>query len=119
MPDVTPPIPDPSASAVKARDLDTLRAAVVDAATVGAGLWLSYLFVLFYLLIAVGSITHRDLLLQSPIRLPFLSTDLPLLGFFVLGPLIFLIVHAYVLLHFAMLADKGRRVPCRVAGADR
>ena len=106
MPDVTSPLPDPPASAAKARDLDALRAAVVDAATVGAGLWLSYLFVLFYLLIAVGGITHRDLLLQSPIRLPFLSTDLPLLGFFVLGPLIFLVVHAYVLLHFVMLADK-------------
>jgi hypothetical protein len=32
--------------------------------------------------------------------------DLPLLGFFVLGPAIFLIVHAYVLLHFVLLAGK-------------
>jgi uncharacterized protein YjbI with pentapeptide repeats len=101
-----PPPPEPPPLAAKARDLDALRAAVLDAATVGAGLWLSYLFVLFYLIIAVGSVTHRDLLLQSPIRLPFLSTDLPLRGFFALGPLIFLIVHAYVLLHFVLLADK-------------
>jgi uncharacterized protein YjbI with pentapeptide repeats len=38
--------------------------------------------------------------------LPFLDVELPLLGFFVLGPLLFLVLHAYVLLHFAMFADK-------------
>jgi hypothetical protein len=83
-----------------------LRSAVVDAASVGAGLWRSYLFVLFYLAIAVGSVTHRNLLFESPVKLPFLNVDLPLSGFFVLGPAIFLIVHAYVLLHFVLLADK-------------
>jgi hypothetical protein len=62
--------------------------------------------VLLYLLIAVGGVTHRDLLYASPIKLPFLSIDLPLVGFFVLGPLLFLIVHAYVLLHLVLLANK-------------
>ncbi len=90
----------------RARDLGALRDAVVDAASVGAGLWLSYLFVLFYLAIAAGSVTHRNLFFESPVKLPFLNVDLPLLGFFVLGPGIFLIVHAYVLLHFVLLADK-------------
>src|SRR5216684_5589011 len=103
------PVEFPSATpalAAKANDLEALRNAVVDAANVGAGLWLTYLFVLFYLLVAVGSVTHRDLFFESPIRLPFLSVDLPLVGFFVLGPALFLIVHTYVLLHFVMLADK-------------
>ena len=90
----------------KANDLDALRGAVVDAANVGAGLWVSYLFVLLYLLVAAGSVTHKDLLFESPVRLPFLGVDLPLTGFFVLGPVMFLIVHAYVLLHFGLLADK-------------
>ena len=90
----------------KAQDLEALRSAVVDAANVGGGLWFSYLFVLLYLVIAVGSVTHRDLLLESPVKLPFLNVDLPLLGFFVLGPVLFLIVHAYVLLHFVLLAGK-------------
>jgi hypothetical protein len=79
---------------------------VIDAASVGAGLWLSYLFVLLYLAIAVGGVTHRNLLFESPVKLPFLNVDLPLLGFFVLGPGIFLMVHAYVLLHLVLLADK-------------
>jgi hypothetical protein len=45
--------------------------------------------------------------LERPVKLPFLSVDLPLLGFFWLGPAIFLIVHAYVLLHFVLLAGKA------------
>jgi hypothetical protein len=92
--------------ASKAKDLQALRDTVVDAASVGAGLWFSYLFVLLYFLIAVGGVTHRDLFLESPVKLPFLNVDLPLLGFFWLGPLIFLIVHAYVPLHFVLLAGK-------------
>jgi uncharacterized protein YjbI with pentapeptide repeats len=69
-------------------------------------LWISYLFALFYFAIAAGAVTHRDLLLESPVKLPFLNVELPLKPFFVLGPLVFLIVHAYVLLHFVLLAGK-------------
>ena len=90
-------------------DLKDIRIAVADAASVSSGLWLSYLFVMLYLLVATGGVTHRDLFLESRIKLPFLSdTSLPLKGFFWLGPLIFLVVHAYVLLHFVMLAEKVR-----------
>ncbi len=99
--------PNPSSFASKAKDLEALRSAVVDAASVGAGLWLSYLFVLFYLAIAVGSVTHRDLLFEKAVKLPFLNVELPLTAFFVIGPGLFLIVHAYVLLHFMLLADKA------------
>src|SRR3984893_4850245 len=98
--------PAAKAFADKAKDLEALRNAVIDAASVGAGLWLSYLFVLLYFAIAAGSVTHRDLLFEGPVKLPFLNVALPLLGFFVLGPGLFLIVHAYVLLHFVLLAGK-------------
>lgn len=83
-----------------------MRSAVVDAAAVSGTYWLSYLFALFYLLVAAGSVTHRDLLLESPVKLPFLNIDLPLVGFFLFGPILFLIVHAHVLLHFALLSAK-------------
>ena len=79
--------------AAKATDLDALRNAVVDAAGVGYGLWFSYLFVLLYFAIAAGAVTHRDLLLESPVKLPFLNVELPLKPFFILGPLVFLVVH--------------------------
>jgi uncharacterized protein YjbI with pentapeptide repeats len=94
------------AFAAKAKELEALRTAVVDAGSVGAGLWFSYLFVLLYLAIAVGSVTHRDLLFENPVKLPFLNADLPVTVFFVVGPGLFLIVHAYVLLHLVPLAEN-------------
>jgi hypothetical protein len=102
--DLLPQKPIPFAA--KAKDLQALRDTVVDAASVGTGLWLSYLFVLFYFAIAAGAVTHRDLLLENPVKLPFLNVELPLKAFFILGPLVFLIVYAYVLLHFVLLAGK-------------
>jgi hypothetical protein len=111
-----PPIAD------EAKDLKALRTAVVDAASVGAGLWFSYLFVLVYLLVAVGGVTHRDLFLENPAKLPFVNVELPLVGFFVLGPLLFLIVHAYVLLHFVLLGRKIRafhaQLQAQISDAD-
>ncbi|MDE5441196.1 hypothetical protein GWG65_06960 [Bradyrhizobium sp. CSA207] len=101
------PPPSPPAFASKANDLEALRSAVVDAANVSAGLWLSYLFALLYLAIAAGSVTHRDLLFEKSVKLPFLNVELPLVPFFVMGPGLFLVVHAYVLLHFMLLADKA------------
>lgn len=101
------PVPGLPAFASKANDLEALRGSVVDAANVSAGLWLSYLFVLLYLAIAAGSVTHRDLLFEKSVKLPFLNVELPLVPFFIMGPALFLIVHAYVLLHFMLLADKA------------
>lgn len=92
--------------AAKADDLESLRGAVVDAASVGTGLWLSYLFALFYFAVAAGAVTHRNLLLEDPVKLPFLNVELPLTAFFILGPVVFLIFHGYVLLHLVMLAGK-------------
>src|SRR5271156_680844 len=113
---------EPTPFAAKAKDLGALRDAVVDAAGVGTGLWLSYLFVLFYFAIAAGAGTHRDLLLENPVKLPFLNVELPLKAFFVLGPLVFLIVHAYVLLHFVLSAGKigafHAELQAQIAGDD-
>ena len=70
------------------------------------GIWLSYLFVLLYIGIAAGAVTHRDLLLENPVKLPFLGVDLPLVAFFFLAPILFIVSHAYTLMHFVMLAAK-------------
>ena len=98
--------PEPSGFAAKAKDLQALRDAVDQAATVSGALWLTYLGVFFYLAIAAGAVTHKDLFFENPVKLPFLNVELPLIGFFILGPALFLIVHAYTLLHFALLAGK-------------
>src|SRR5262245_50815588 len=68
--------------AKQAHDLDALRKAVEDAASVGQGIWLSYLFVLLYIGIAAGAVTYKDLLLENAVKLPFLGVELPLVAFF-------------------------------------
>jgi hypothetical protein len=98
------PSSKPAALVDQGTDLKSLRDTVVDAAGVSAGLWISYLFVLVYLLIAVGGVTHRNLFFEDPVRLPFLNVDLPLVGFFVLGP--------------ALFGRQGWQRPERVAGTD-
>lgn len=103
----SPGTPDESEiSAEQARALEALRKSIDDAASVGTGLWLSYLFALFYIGIAAGGVTHRDLLLENPVKLPFLGVELPLLAFFLLAPILFIVSHAYTLLHFVILAQK-------------
>jgi hypothetical protein len=97
------------AIAAKADDLEEIKKAVEDAASVSGGLWLSYLFVLSYIAIAAGAVTHEDLLLERPVKLPFLNVELPLLAFFALAPFVVLIIHVYALMHFRMLGKKASR----------
>jgi uncharacterized protein YjbI with pentapeptide repeats len=94
--------------AEKADDLESIRKAVDDAATVGGALWFSYLFVLFYLAVAAGAVTHADLFLENPVKLPFLNIDLPFLAFFALAPILFLFTHGYTLVHLVMLTEKAK-----------
>src|SRR5271166_6946932 len=95
--------------AADADDLEAIKEAVDDAAAVGGGLWLSYLFVLFYLAVAAGAVTHADLFFERPVKLPFLGIELPLVAFFALAPILFVVVHAYALVHLVMLTDKAKR----------
>src|ERR1700719_3349674 len=123
MPDPPATVPDPPATALgpdatapdptgkfakQAGDLDAIRKSVEDAAAVSAGIWLSYLFVLLYIGIAAGAVTHKDLLLENPVKLPFLSdVPLPLVAFFVMAPIVFIVSHSYTLVHFVMLGAKA------------
>ena len=63
---------------------------------------------LLYLAIAAGAVTHEDLFFEKAVKLPFLGIELPLVAFFALAPLIFLVGHAYTLVHLAMLTDKAK-----------
>ncbi len=53
--------------------------------------------------------THADLFFENPVKLPFLNIELPLLAFFFVAPILFLIVHAYTLVHLVMLTEKTKR----------
>lgn len=55
----------------EADDPERVRKALDDAATMARNLWLGFLTFGTYLVIAVGSVTHRDLFLEKPISFPF------------------------------------------------
>jgi uncharacterized protein YjbI with pentapeptide repeats len=94
---------------VRANDPDEVEAALVDAASAARNIWVLFLSFGTYLIVTVGSVTHRQLFLEDPIRLPLLSVDLPMVAFFVVAPVLFLIFHIYLLLHLKLMADKVRR----------
>jgi uncharacterized protein YjbI with pentapeptide repeats len=84
-------------------DVEALERAVNDSATRVSAIWISFLVFSLYLLIAATTVTQRQLLLAEPVKLPVLNIDLPLWGFFFLAPILFVILHAYVLLQVLLL----------------
>jgi len=58
---------------------------------------------------ACGCPIFADLFLERSVKLPFLNIELPLLAFFFLAPILFLVVHAYTLVHLVMLTEKAKR----------
>jgi uncharacterized protein YjbI with pentapeptide repeats len=109
-----PPGEDRRAAAIsgftaRADDPDKLEAALVAAASMASNIWVLFLSFGTYLIVAVGSVTHRQLFLEDRIRLPLLNVDLPMVAFFVVAPVLFLIFHVYLLLHLKLMADKVRR----------
>jgi hypothetical protein len=71
-------------------------------------LWFSFLTFMLYLAIATGTTTHRMLFLEEPLNLPVLNIKLPLLGFYILTPIIFVVLHFYMLLNLVLLARTAK-----------
>ena len=84
-------------------DVEALEKAVNDSATRVSAIWISFLVFSLYLLIAATTVTQRQLLLAEPVKLPVLNIDLPQWGFFFLAPILFVILHVYVLLQVLLL----------------
>jgi uncharacterized protein YjbI with pentapeptide repeats len=89
-----------------AQRLSALEKAVNDSAGRAGVLWTSFITLGTYLLIATGSVTHRNLFLNSAIKLPVLGVELPVTGYFFVAPMIFLIFHFYLLLQLEGLSEK-------------
>jgi len=68
--------------------------------------WLIFLFIMTYLTIAVAGVTHRDLLLETPVSLPILQVDIPLTQFFQFAPIILVLFHLGVFAQLVLLARK-------------
>jgi uncharacterized protein YjbI with pentapeptide repeats len=69
--------------------------------------WLFFAALVAYLFVAIASVTHIDLLLNTPIKLPILQIDIALGTFFIVAPVLFILVHFGVLLHHMMLSHKA------------
>ena len=94
--------------ALDPKDVGELQRALNDAAGKASILWTSFVIFQLYLAIAFGSVTHRDLFLETSLKLPVLNVDLALVGFFVVAPTLLVIFHFYIFLQLLGLAFKAR-----------
>lgn len=65
---------------------------------------LTFLLVATLLAITVGATTDEMLLLGATIELPLLKVGLPLVGFYVIAPFFFFLLHFYLLLQYNLLS---------------
>jgi hypothetical protein len=91
-----------------AKEAEALAAALNHSAERVQTLWFSFLTFMLYLAIAAGTATHRMLFLEEPLNLPVLNIKLPLLGFYILTPVIFVVLHFYMLLNLVLLARTAK-----------
>jgi hypothetical protein len=93
-----------SATEPDTKNLDALLDALNGSAERFQTLWFSFLGLTLYFAIAALTTTHRDLLLREPKALPLLNIQVPLLPFYVIAPLLYLVFHFYLLMMLALLA---------------
>jgi hypothetical protein len=85
-------------------EVDDLLKAANDVSAQARTTWFTYILFGAYLAVAVGSTTHKELLLGTPIELPLLNVRLPLVAFYRLVPGIFVLVHVYTLVQLYLLS---------------
>jgi hypothetical protein len=87
---------------------------VNDASVAARNAWIIFLALSAYFLVSLGGISHQDLLLNNPVKLPILDVSISLKAFFYFGPLGLLLLHFGLLMQHAMLARKLREFHDRV-----
>jgi uncharacterized protein YjbI with pentapeptide repeats len=84
-------------------DVPGLQTSLNDSAARVSAIWITYLLFGLYLLVAAGTANHRQIFLEEALKLPALGTDVPLFWFFFLSPILFVLLHAYVLIQVLLL----------------
>jgi uncharacterized protein YjbI with pentapeptide repeats len=74
-----------------------------DAAHTG---WLIFLAIMAYFVIATAGVTHRDLLLETPVELPILQVKIQLAQFFQFAPIILALLHIGLMSQLVLLARE-------------
>lgn len=72
--------------------------------------WLFFMALIAFFVVALAGVTHKDLLLETPVELPLLQVKIPQASFFLFGPLILLLVHLSLLLQHVTLSRKLKDV---------
>ena len=85
-----------------------LLKAVNDASGKAFALWITFLTVGLYLAISIGTTTDVQLLLEGPVKLPLLDVNMPLFDFYEFAPILFLMLHLYVLMQLYLLSSTLR-----------
>jgi uncharacterized protein YjbI with pentapeptide repeats len=81
--------------------------------------WLAFLALLTYLLVTLASVSHKNLLLNSPVQLPVVNVDIPLFSFFQYAPALLLLVYLSLLIQHVILARKFREFTEAIAAYER
>jgi hypothetical protein len=68
--------------------------------------WIIFMAMIAFFVIALAGVTHKDLLLETPVDLPLLQVKVPQASFFLFGPLILLLVHLNLLMQHVTLSRK-------------
>lgn len=84
----------------------SLLEAVNDSSETAHTAWLVFLTIMTYFMIAVAVVTHRDLLLETPVALPILQVAIPITQFFQFAPVVLVLLHLGVLSQIVLLARK-------------
>lgn len=87
-------------------DADKLRAAVDEASRFVVNRYTSFLLISVYLAITIGTTTDEHLLKESNLHLPWLDVGLPIVPFYWVMPLFYLVVHLHLMLQLAILSIK-------------
>jgi hypothetical protein len=69
--------------------------------------WLIYLALAAYFTVALAGVTHKDLLLNTPITLPILGISVALDRFFLFAPPFFILIHIGMMMQYAILMRKA------------
>lgn len=97
-------VPPPTAS--PGGDLELLLQDANAASASTRGAWIFLIALEAYFFVALAGISHRDLLLNTPVAQPILQVAIPLRSFILFGPLVLIVMHAGVLQQHIILARK-------------
>ena len=90
------------------KELEALLSALNRSAERLQTLWFSFIGLTIYLLVTALTTTHMNLLLNEAQVLPIVNMKVPLLPFYVIAPIFYVVIHFYVLLMLTLLARSAK-----------